>query len=176
MVKVSGRGVRRGDAVSWLVGSWDRELNGLGRQTLSEAVPNQPTIQPTNSRPQPPLQILYQVLGILQPHRHAQEISRRDRRWAFDGCAVLDEGFRSTEARRAREELEAVGEVDRGLLAAADLNAQHAAEAAHLARGDGMSGMRGESRIVDRLDRRMTGEEAGNGHCVLAVAPHAPRQ
>ena len=55
---------------------------------------------------------------------------------------MLDEGFGAAETRGAGEELESSGECHGLFRVAADLHAEHPAEVAHLARGEGVAGVR----------------------------------
>src|SRR5215212_3071063 len=89
---------------------------------------------------------------------------------------MLDERLGPAEARGPSEQLESIGEIECGLFAAAELDAEHAAEVAHLASSDVMAGMRRKPGIMHGFDRRMIGEEARDGGGVRAVSPHPPRQ
>ena len=55
------------------------------------------------------------------------------------------------------------------VLPAFDIDADHAAEARHLPRGDRVIGMRRQTRVVDPLDRGMPVEELAPPPCALAL-------
>ena len=63
---------------------------------------------------------------------------------------VLDQGLDAAQALGQREEPRAAQHAVGRLLPARDLGRDHAAEAAHLARGHGVAGMVGQAGVVRR--------------------------
>ena len=89
---------------------------------------------------------------MLEADGHAEEVLGGASLRAFDAGAVLDQAVGAAEAGGANEELAFRGDAERGFLAAADLEGEHAAEGGHLARGDFVAGVIGESGVVHLFD------------------------
>ena len=82
------------------------------------------------------------------------------------GCS--DQGLDAAQARRDVRDAQRVDELGGALERAAHLEADHAAEAAHLPRRDGVLAVALEARVVHALDLRVLGEMARDraGGCV----------
>ena len=91
------------------------------------------------------LEVFDQIVDVLEAHGDAQEIVRRDRAGPFDGDAVLDETLGAAEAGGLGEERESARDAERLGRAFADLDESMPPKCAHLARGDGVFGVRLES-------------------------------
>ena len=86
---------------------------------------------------------------------------------------MLDQAFDAAERGRALPEFHARCGRDRGAFAAADADRQHRAEAAHLPRRDGVTGMRGQAGIEHARDPRMRGELVREQRRALRLRAHA---
>ena len=99
---------------------------------------------------------------LFEPDRETQQIRRRCRMWTFDRSAVLDQAMRTAQAGGAGKQADP-GRYCHGLLAAAaHLGGEHAAESGHLPRRHLVTGMAGQTRIVDRFDRPVRLEKPGH--------------
>ena len=87
-----------------------------------------------------------------------------------------DHGLDAAEIGRKVRELELGQEDLDGVEAAADAEAQHAAEAAHLPRGNVVVRVGGKSGVIDVLDRRMPGQPSGDREGALVLARDAQAQ
>jgi hypothetical protein len=86
---------------------------------------------------------------------------------------LADDALHAAEGRPHVGEAKAIDELAGFLQAASDIEADDAAEAAHLAAGDGVIRMAGEPGVVDASDRRMSLEMLGNALGALVLAPDA---
>ena len=91
-----------------------------------------------------------------------EAVLRRENRQA---AQALD----AAEACGALDDLEPIERTISGRLPALHIDADHAAEARHLARRDGVIGMRGQTRVVDALDRGVAFEKLRHRHRVGVV-------
>src|SRR5207237_10451504 len=97
------------------------------------------------------------ILDVLHADRQAHEIRGALRSGPFDAGAVLGEALDRAEGGRALEHAQSRGESLRGALTGLKTQRHHPAEAAvHLPRRDSVTGMRGESRIEDVRELRMS--------------------
>ena len=123
------------------------------------------------------LEIGDEVVGRLDPDREPDEVPRRRRTGRVGGrgvrhpVRVLDQALDAAERLGEREDLRPGDERD-GLLLGLDEERDHAAEVAHLARGDLVAGVVGEAGVEHALDRRVPLEERDDGARVLAVLAH----
>ena len=87
------------------------------------------------------------------------------------------QAFHAAEAGGALEDLQAIEEAGRPLVAAAEVDADHPAESRHLLRGDGMVGVLRQPRVVHGLDAAIPRQPLGHGHGtgVLTLHPHGQR-
>ena len=87
------------------------------------------------------------------------------------------EALDATQAGGALDDLQAIEEPRRARVAAADVEADHAPEPAHLALGDGVIGMRLEAGIVNAFDPSAPFELSRHGERarVLTLDPHRHR-
>jgi len=80
-----------------------------------------------------------------------------------------DEAFDAAERFRERDAGQAVDESADGRLAAAKLERKHRAEPILLALGNIVPRMRGKAGVMNALDRRVAGQQLGNGGAILLV-------
>ncbi len=131
-----------------------------------------------------PRQIRDEVGGVFEAHRephHAPrdaglrqrlvvqaELRGQDRQAA----QALD----TAQAGRALEELQAIEGAEGRRLSAREVDADHAAEAAHLRLRDGVVRMRRQARVVHRRKRRMPLQRLCDGQRRLVVTGHTERE
>ena len=113
---------------------------------------------------------------MLQPYRQAQQILRRTRMGAFDRGAVFDQRLAAAERGRIGEDFHFRGQRQRGLAAAAQFDAHHPAEIAHLLRGHGVARVRRQARIVHAFDLLLRGQKIPDRARIRAVHRHARAQ
>ena len=87
-----------------------------------------------------------------------------------------DQTFHAPEACGALDDLQTIVELRRAFVAAVEIEAHHAAEAAHLPRRDRVVGMRRQTRIVDRADASIAREKRRDRLGARVVALDAKRQ
>src|SRR5204863_3549961 len=119
-------------------------------------------------------EILDEIVRVLEPDGHAEQVLGRSRLGPFDGMTMLDERLRSSETRGARNDLQPVSERNRRISAAAHLERQHRAGARHLTARDFVSGMRRKTWIVHLLDALVPREKIGDASSVQGLRAHAP--
>ena len=88
-------------------------------------------------------------------------------------AGVLDQALDRAERLGEREQLGRRGDPLGGLGAAAQREADHPAEVAHLLGRRGVAGVVGELRVQHPLDGRVADEQVDDGAGVRAVALHA---
>src|SRR5215831_4444367 len=109
------------------------------------------------------LEVSDQIGGVLYADRETQKITWRGRSRTFDRGAVLDEALNASKRRGSLPHRHLRGRRDRRALAAGNTNDQHPSEAAeHLARGDGVTGMLGQTGIEHSRDAAMADKMLGN--------------
>ena len=108
---------------------------------------------------EPAREVFLEVLDVFQAHRHADQFGRD----ALRAALLLGEtavrgrgrvhygGLGIAEVRGDREQSRRVDEAPCRWLPAGDREREHAAEAALLAAGERVIGMRGESRVIHAL-------------------------
>ena len=122
-----------------------------------------------------------QVVGVLEPDGQADQVRRDLVGGAHDarvrhGPGQLDQRLDPAERLGQDEEPGALGHPV-GFLGRRDLERDHAAEPAHLPRGDVVAGMRRQAREEDGLRHlRMVVQEGRHGGRALAVGAHAHGQ
>src|SRR6185295_18742242 len=151
-----------------------------GRADLERTL--RPRVQRVSPRAERLREIFDQVIGVLEADGDAEQALRGPGVGAFDGGAVLDQALDPAQAGRAGEDPELHRHLERAGAAALDLEREHAAEARHLAGGDLVARMIGETGEVDPEDGGVPGEELGEDEGILAVRahpggerPHAPQ-
>jgi hypothetical protein len=114
-----------------------------------------------------------QVVGVLEADRGAQQVGRRRRMGALGRGAVLDQALGAAQAGGVEEEAQPRGD-PQGLLAAAGrAERDHAAEGAHLAARDLVTGVVRQAGIMDRRHLRPSGQGHRHRQGVGGVALHA---
>ena len=100
---------------------------------------------------------------MLDPDREAQKVRRCGAVRTLDRKAVLDQALDAAERRRALPDLDLSGGGDRRLGPACDPDAEHSAKPpGHLAGGDRVSGMGGQSGIQNFGDPRVRRQRFSN--------------
>src|SRR5262249_42544939 len=110
-----------------------------------------------------------EIVGVLQPDRDPEQAFGSAGGGAFDRGPMLDQAFGPAQAGGPGEELEPRGQGQGSLPSSRHDDREHAAEGAHLARGDGVARIAGQAWIVDPLHLSVVGQEPGYSHRAIAL-------